>query len=475
LASPRTLSTLGVALLCVAGVTYLLGYRGSSVSPADTRVAAVPPPPGTRVASVPPSPAGFAFTSAAPARVASYSSAVAWTTSEASTGTVQWGPLGVEPVLWDSVSAPGTRHVVELSGLAASTTYQVTIVASSIQQETARTELSFTTASAPQQVQGTVRNGVLLVNGQPFLPLIAWQQCPEQWQASLDVGIDLFAAGSPCASPASTVDALKGRALVVGVDGELPVPGLLGWFYPDEADARGLTGDSLPALPPGVRFLTITAHFASAAAPLPAGRAMYPGLVAAADMVGFDLYPLQELCRRDLLPLDFDAQQQLEALAPGKATFQWIEARGMRCGNAPDISISPGTIRAESWLSLAAGAHGLAFFPPDWDNTFAPAVIHGIATRIHQIEPALLQPAQPVRVDAAPAVRASARLYHGAVYVIAVNAGVAATDIGFTVPGLGTRRLITLGRSGSLDARGDTFTDRIGPLGVRIYVAPPVG
>jgi hypothetical protein len=471
LASPRTLSTLGVALLIVVGVVYLLGYRGGGAPPAETRVATVPPPP---VVTVPPPPAGFAFTSAAPARVSSYSSSIAWTTSEASTGTVQWGLLGVEPVLWDKVSALGTRHVAELSGLAASTTYHVTILASSVEQKTARTELTFTTAPAPQLVQGTVRAGVLLVNGEPFLPLIAWQQCPSQWQASLDVGIDLFAAGSPCASPAATLDTLKGRALVAGVDGELPVPGLLGWFYPDEADARGLTGDSLPALPAGVRFLTITAHFASAAAPLPAGRGMYPGLVAAADMVGFDLYPLQELCRRDLLPLDFDAQQQLEALAPGKPTFQWIEARGMRCGNAPDISISPGTIRAESWLSLAAGAHGLAFFPPDWD-TFAPAVIRGIAARIHQIEPALLQPARPVHVDAAPAVRASARLYHGAVYVIAVNAGTAATDIRFTVPGLGTRRLLTLGRSGSINARGDTFTDRIGPLGVRIYVAPPVG
>src|SRR5205823_618307 len=185
------------------------------------------------------------------------------------------------------------------------TTYHVTIVASSVSQETARAELSFTTAPAPQQVQGSVRNGVLLVNGEPFFPLLSWQQCPDQWQDSLDAGIDLFAIGSPCASPSSALAVVHGRALVAGADGAAGAStrGLIGSFYPDEADARGLTGSSLPALPGGIRFLTLTAHFASEAAPLPSGRGMYPGLVAAADVIGFDVYPLQELCRRDLLPL----------------------------------------------------------------------------------------------------------------------------------------------------------------------------
>jgi len=99
---------------------------------------------------------------------------------------------------------------------------------------------------------------------------------------------------------------------------------------------------------------------------------MYPGLVAAADVVGFDFYPLQELCRRDLVAAVFDSQRELEALAPGKPTFQWIEARGMRCAGIPGVALSPATIRAESWLAIAGGAHGLGFFPADWD-VFADA------------------------------------------------------------------------------------------------------
>ena len=462
---------LGVALLAVAGVVYLLGYRGSTHPPAETRAATTTV---TTAVTTTPAPVGFAFTSAAAVDVSSYASAIAWTTSEPSTGRLRWGPEGVEPVLWDSAPASGTQHLVRLTGLASSTTYRVSLVAASAGQDIVRTELEFTTAAAPTEVQGSVRDGMLHVNGEPFFPLLAWQQCPEVWPGSLAAGINLFAAGSPCASPSSALSELAGRALVAGADSSLATsePGFLGWFYPDEADARGLTAASLPALPAGLRFLTITAHFASAAAPLPAGRGMYPGLVAAADVVGFDLYPLQELCRRELLPLDFDAQQQLEALAPGKPTFQWIEARGMRCGSSPTAALSPGTIRAESWLALAAGAHGLAFFPPDWDD-FAAPVIRGIAARIRQLEPALLQPVQAVHVEAAPGVRAAARTYHGAVYVIAVNADTKASDVRVTVPGLGGRTLLVLGTPKTVKARRDVFTDRLKPLDVRIYVAAP--
>ncbi|MGG7380231.1 hypothetical protein ACQ7B2_16255, partial [Escherichia coli] len=70
---------------------------------------------------------------------------------------------------------------------------------------------------------------------------------------------------------------------------------------------------------------TLTSHFASMAAPLPAGRGMYPGLIARADVVGFDLYPLQELCRPEFLPAVFDAQAELVPLAWPRPTFQWIE------------------------------------------------------------------------------------------------------------------------------------------------------
>src|SRR5712691_6495645 len=135
------LLVLGVALLAVVGVAYLLGYRGGNHRPVETPAV---PPASPRV--------GFDFASAGPVRVSSFSSSVAWTTSEMSTGRLQWGPVGLKPVLWSTVRALGARHVVNLRGLAFSTTYHVTIVASSVERRTARTDLSFTTAPAPAQV-----------------------------------------------------------------------------------------------------------------------------------------------------------------------------------------------------------------------------------------------------------------------------------------------------------------------------------
>jgi hypothetical protein len=252
-------------------------------------------------------------------------------------------------------------------------------------------------------------------------------------------------------------DGIAGQALAAGTSEDAPVdaPGLLGWFYPDEADARGLT--TLAPTGSGLHFLTLTQHFFSGAAPLPAGRGMYPSLIAAADVVGFDLYPLQELCRPDFLAADFDAQQQLTGLAGAKPTFQWIEVREMKCPNVP---VTNATIRAESWLALAGGAHGLGFFPNDW-SAQTGAAIASVAARVRQLEPALLAPVEPVQVESSsPDVRASARTFHGARYVFVVNAGT--TPASVAIPELGTGAIV-------LGSRGAALA----PLGVRIYVLPP--
>jgi hypothetical protein len=307
------------------------------------------------------------------------------------------------------------------------------------------------------------------VGGEPFFPVIAWQQCAEQLNGSVAAGIDLF-AGSQCLALPDLLASLHGRALVAGSD-DADEAGTLGAFYPDEADARGYTGSTLAAAPQGVRFLTLTSHFFSGAAPLPAGRDMYPSLVAAADIVGFDLYPLQELCRPDMLPAVFDAQRELVQLAAGKPTFQWIEARSMKCGDTGPAAVTPATIRAESWLSLAGGARGLAYFPPDWQQG-ADAVVAKVVRRVRQIEPALLQPVIPVAVEASPGVRASARAYEGALYVIAVNGGDTPSDVRLTLPALRDRPLLVLGGERTA-AVGGVISDRLPPLGVRIYVAPP--
>jgi hypothetical protein len=384
-----------------------------------------------------------------------YSARIVWTTTAPSTGSLRWGPAEMEPVLWSTAPRERTRHVVTLDGLAANTAYDVELSASSSAGDHAAEIFEFRTAAAPTTLTASVHDGVVDVNGGAFFPLLTWVQCADRWPASIAEGIDLF-AGNPCTGLAALTSGIAGKALAAGTSDDPPLdsPSLLGWFYPDEADARGLTGDTLPPAQPGVRFLTLTQHFFAGAAPLPSGRWMYPGLVARADVVGFDLYPLQELCRTDFLPAVFDAQQALVALAPGKPTFQWIETRELKC---PSVPVTPASVRAESWLALAGGAHGLGYFPKDWDPQIG-AAIGGVTARIRQLEPALLEAALPLDVGASsPAVRASERDYHGARYLFAVNAG--ATPATIRVPA-GAESLV-----GS--------PTRLPPLGIGIYVVPP--
>jgi hypothetical protein len=196
---------------------------------------------------------------------------------------------------------------------------------------------------------------------------------------------------------------------------------------------------------------------------------MYPGLVAKADVVGFDLYPLQELCRPEMLPAGFDAQRELVRLTSGKPTFQWIEVREMKC---PQTPVTSRTIAVESWLALAGGAHGLGFFPSDWHEPTS-TTLRNLMSRIRQFAPVLLRPDAPLTVTSTPSVRASARSFGGAYYVIVVNAGTAPAPVTMTAHALGNRTVEVAGAARTLQAHDGSLTLTLPPLTARILVAPP--
>src|SRR5207245_5980704 len=109
----------------------------------------------------------------------------------------------------------------------------------------------------------------------------------------------------------------------------------------------------------------------------------YAALAARADVLGFDLYPLQGWCQADRFADVAAAQREVVGLAGEKPTFQWIEARTMECPQ-PELAVTPATVRAESWLAIAGGAHGLGFFPPDWDQRVGGAIA-GVGAQVASI------------------------------------------------------------------------------------------
>jgi hypothetical protein len=315
----------------------------------------------------------------------------------------------------------------------------------------------------------------VLLDGQPFFPLMVWGECPAAYGPATAAGINLFAQ-NPCGGADAQVDALDGTALSAGIAGaaDWQNPALVGWFYPDEADALRMTARTLPPLPPSsqvgrISFLTLSNHVFARASPPPLGRGVYPGLIAKANVVGFDLYPLQEWCTNDV-DLVYQAQRDLVSLADGKPTFQWIEAGPMRCRGRPGTTITPATVRAEGLLAIAGGAHGLGFFPGEWSPGIGAAIAK-VTSEIKSIAPALLGPT--AAVSANRGIRASAYQLNGALYVVAVNPSSRPVTSRLTVAGAGGRSFQVLDESRSVTARDGALVDRFPPLAARIYVAAP--
>jgi hypothetical protein len=403
-----------------------------------------------------------------------FTATIAWQTTAPAVSRAAYGVSGADMAMWTAADAAATDHQAVLPGLSPATPYHVVLDATSSSGDHAAAGFDFQTSLVPETVTAATSGGALVLDGQPFFPLLIWGQCPDSYETSLAAGIDLFAQ-NPCGGLDAQIAALQGRALVAGVVDEPGGGGVgfVGWFYPDEADGLGATGETLAVAPAGpeqgrVRFLTLTNHFYSGAAPLPAGRDIYPGLIARADVVGFDLYPLQTWCNRDRI-VDVDsAQRELVQLSAGRPTFQWIEAGPMGC---PHLPVTPRAVRAESLLAIVGGAHGLGFFPAQWSPAVGGAIA-AMARDVKTLAPALLQPEAPV--EAAPSsVRVTARSYGGALYVIAVNPGRASAQTTISVPGLGGRTLTVLDEQRQIASDGDSFADALPPLAARIYVAPP--
>jgi hypothetical protein len=431
----------------------------------------IPPRPVQVAATVP-----LKVTDLHATRVSALSAVLSWKTTVPARVSVSYGFAESGPTVWGEAHGSGLVHDGTLLGLASTTTYRAWVTATTDDGQQAEASVDVRTSGPPRSPDSSVGGGNVLVDGQPFFPLVVWAQCPFGYAADLAAGINLF-ADNPCGGLSAQLDGLGGRALsaaVAGKDATGNGPGLLGYFLPDEPDGLGMTADQLPPKPTGaagqVGFLTLTNHFYSGAAPLAWGRGMYPGLIARSDVVGFDLYPLQEWCRPERMADVFYAQQELVNLAAPRPTFQWIEAADMKCpGGATEIT--PATVKAESWLAIAGGARGLGFFPADFTPSVAVAV-KDVGRQVAKLGPSLMAPSIPADSDN-PLVKVGARVYANAVYVIAVNAGFTPLDATVRVPGLAGRTLRVLDEGREVGSGDGSFKDSFAPLGVHVYVAAP--
>lgn len=410
------------------------------------------------------------------ASVTPFSATVSWRTTIAAESQAAYGLPGSGPTLWANDRGSGLTREATLSGLDAGRLYRVWLTTVSEDGQRAQTSIDVRTPGLPRSPRAGIGGGALLLDGQPFFPFVVWSQCPDGYGANLAAGINLFAE-NPCGGLEKQLDALGGRAYSAAVAGKEggSAPSLIGYFLPDEPDGLQMSAAQLPPRPSGtssqVGFLTLTNHFYSGAAPLP-WAVDYPSLIAKSDVVGFDLYPLQEWCRPDRLGDVYASQQELVRLSAPRPTFQWIEAAEWRCPGGA-TAITPAVVIAESWMAIAGGANGLGFFPAIWPAGIGRAIAD-VSNDVAKLGAALVAPSAPVTSEGR-SVYVGARALNGAIYVIAVNGSYAPTRATIRVPGLGTRSLSVLDEGRRVLSNSDAFSDEFAPLAVHVYVAAPSG
>jgi hypothetical protein len=442
-----------------------------SVNCASFGVGGVPP----AAAPVPATTGTLKITDIRAEAVSAFSARITWKTSQPASVRLVYGLPASGPTIW----ANPRGSEATLRALSDNTSYRVWLTAFSEDGQRVQATIPFHTTVAPQSPQASVSPagaGTLQLDGQPWFPMAVWNRCPYEFDGLLAVGINFF-ADNPCTGGLQAqLDGLAGRAYSAATAGKPGGhgPGLIGWYHVDEPDGLGIMPGQLPPPPSGVggvSFLTLTNHFYTGAAPLEMGRDIYPAYVAKAEVVGFDLYPLQEWCRPERVPDVYLAQQEIVKLAAGKPTFQWIEAASWKC---PDglREITPAVVEAESWLAIAGGAEGLGFWGY-WDAAVGRR-IGEIARTLPKIGEGLF--ATPMKASSDNGyVKVGARVLNGAFYVFAVNAGFEPQTATMRVSGLGSRALSALGENRSELSLGDVFKDSFPPLGVHIYVGAPLG
>jgi hypothetical protein len=405
-----------------------------------------------------------------------FSATIAWRTSEPVSSSISYGLTA--PTLW-TAATDGVEHTATVDGLHFSTSYQLWVNATAADGRTATLPYMLTTQAMDGTPTVSTGGGAILLDGQASFPTVVMAACQESFNQLLADGVDFF-LDDHCANKDSEVSMLAGKGFLVDQAWKPHVPGASASFLPDEWDTflpGNLTAADAAQLVPnrggGPRFLTLTNHFYSDAAPLPQGRGMYPALIAQADITSFDLYPMQNWCRYDGNFHDvFDSQHELVALSGTRPTFQWIEARVMDCRNDASLTPTPQTVRAETWLSIAGGAHAIGYFPYDWSADIG-AEIRQEKSEIETLTPALLDSA----IDANASdgrMRVGARQHNGAIYVIAINATRQSVTSTITVPALRNRTLTSLDGTRAVTAANGAFTDTFGPLEVHIYISAPV-
>lgn len=212
---------------------------------------------------------------------------------------------------------------------------------------------------------------------------------------------------------------------------------------------------------------------------------LYPAYIRAADVVGYDIYPIYGWNRPDWLHLVHEATELLVAQAAPRPVYAWIEtSRGGQWTGALERQheVTPEHIRAEVWMAICRGATAIGYFTHVWKPAYEQfgvpeanrQALRQINDQITRLSPILLSAGSPpaAAIPGQPKVDLMARQHGDQLYLFAVNFGSEPLDapIAINVPGLAAGQSVQVVDEGrSLNAEAGGFKDSFAPLAVHIY------
>jgi hypothetical protein len=236
-------------------------------------------------------------------------------------------------------------------------------------------------------------------------------------------------------------------------------------------------------------FMTLTGHF------LPFFKkwsdeqrtALYPAYIRAADVVGYDIYPIYGWNKPEWLGLVHDGTKELCRLAGKRPVYAWIEtSRGGQWTGALENQkpVRPEHIRAEVWMAICRGATAIGYFTHIWKPEYKQfgvppenvRAMRQINEQISGLAPVILSGDADVkaniRIDGGLSADIMARNHGGYLYLFAISYDPRQTAGGAVIEVEGLERgakIDVVDENRTLEAADGTFTDEFGPLDVHIY------
>jgi len=345
-----------------------------------------------------------------------------------------------------------------------------------------------------------------------FFPIAVWLQSPSNAPAYKAIGINTFVGLWQGPTDAQLSDlAAAGMPALCDQGGvyaaHLGDPTIEGWTQADEPDNAQPDGNGGygPCVDPTVvqaTYATFRANDATRPVYLNLGQGvawdgwigrgsacsgrldMYPEYAKGADIVSFDIYPVNET--------DPSVKGDLSLVAKGvdrlrqwsnyqKPVWNWIETTGI---DDPASTPTPAQVRAEVWMSLIHGSSGIGYFVHIFSPTFIEAgllssptmsaAVKALNAEVQSLAPVLNTPslsngASVTSQNASVPVDIMVKRQGGAVYIFAVAMQPGTTHAQFTVRGGGTGTATAIGESRSLPVTAGSFGDDFDTYAVHLY------